>query len=304
MTLTELHHLLNNNLLKLARLSLMQDRNEGLGAVLGFLESFEYSYRLISSQKEIINHHKSIMARNYISSWTEEPDLMAMWLLYSKNKDSIRVKTSLEKLKIAINNYAEENFFFMHLDSPKGTLQVDSSPHIKPVEYACFELLSEGIKDRYRKYLETCSKYHASPLFIDKLNELEETRLISPLNSKFIKDKSYSHEKEIRANISICTKNSLTREEVERQWEQEDESISSLLGTITCDYPPSHELPDVISIPILSDFIEAICFDPRAPEHIRKEQKAILNHVNPNIKIEESKIFGYKPNHHIFSIDD
>lgn len=304
MTLTELHHLLNNNALKLVRLSSMDDTNEGLGHVLGFLESFSYSFSL-RTQEKIVEHHESVKGRNYISSWSMEPDLMAMWLLYSKNSDAIRVKTSLEKLELATKDCFEKHHSANHIDSPEGTLQLDSYPYVKPVKYVSFESLSEEIKDKYKKYIDICvelAEYGSSDLFGEQLRKLAEARSIDVFESEYLKDESYRHEKEIRANVSICTRNSVTKEELEEQKKQE--TMSYVMGTSTHGYPPSSELPDVINIPIPSDFIEAVCFDPRVPEYVRKEQEIILRHVCPHIIVEESKAFGYKLDHHVFSLED
>ncbi|MCW8929983.1 MAG: hypothetical protein OQL19_07090 [Gammaproteobacteria bacterium] len=278
----------------------MDDPNEGLGHVLGFLESFSYSFDI--GTQEIAEHHESVKGRNYITSWTMEPDLMAMWLLYSKSNDSIRVRTSLEKLELATKDYFEKNFSTNHIDSPEGTLQLDSYPYVKPVKYVSFESLSDEIKDKYKKYLEICVEFAGTDSIGEQLRKLEETRLIDVFESGYLKDESYSHEKEIRANISICTRNSVTKEELEEQKKQG--TMSYVMGTATHGYPPSSELPEIINIPIPSNFVEAVCFDPRAPEYVKKEQETILLHVFPNITIEESKAFGYKPNHHVFSIEN
>ena len=301
MALTELHHLLNNSSLKFARLSTMEDPNEGLGHVLGFLESFSYSFG-INTQEKIKKHHESVKGRNYITSWTMEPDLMAMWLLYSKDRDSIRVRTSLDKLELATKEYFDKHFSANHIDSPKGTLQLDSYPYIKPVKYVSFESLSDEIKEKYKKYIAICAEHSESDSFSDELRKLDDSRSIDVLESAYLKDVSYSHEKEIRANISICTRNDVIRAELDEQKKQE--TMSYVMGTTTHGYPPSSELPDVIHVPIPSDFIEAVCFDPRAPDHIRKEQESILRHVWPNIIVDESRAFGYKPSHHQFFLED
>ena len=305
MTLTELHHLLNNDTLKFARLSTMNDPNEGLGFVLGFLESFSYSFG-IRTQQKIEDYHEFIKGRNYISSWTMEPNLMAMWLLYSRNNDSIRVRTSLAKLESATNDYFDNHYWVNHIDSPKGTLQLDSFPYVKPVKYVSFESLSDEIKEKYKKYRQICVEYSKSDSIIEELRKLEETRSIGDFESGYLKDESYSHEKEIRANISICTRNGVTKDELgeQRSKETKKQTMDFVMGTATHGYPPCSELPDIIHIPIPSDFIEAVCFDPRAPEYVREEQEAILRHVRPKIVIEESKVFGYKPKHHVFAVDD
>lgn len=301
MALTELHHLLNNSSLKFVRLSTMEDPNEGLGHVLGFLESFSYSFGIKTPEK-IKEYHESVKGRNYITSWTMEPDLMAMWLLYSKNRDSIRVRTSLDKLEFATKEYFDKHISTNHIDSAEGTLQLDSYPYVKPVKYVSFESLSDEIKEKYKKYIKICVEHSRSDSFSEELRKFDDGRSIDVFDSLYLKDVSYFHEKEIRANISICIRNGVTRAELEEQKKQE--TMSYVMGTSTHGYPPSSELPDVIHVPIPSDFIEAVCFDPRTPEYIRKEQESILRHVWPNINVEESRAFGYKPSHHQFSLED
>lgn len=304
LSLTELHNLLSDSRLKLARLMLMDDLNEGLGSVLSVQESFTYGWSL-QRQDKIKEHHAHIRGSTYISSWTLEPDLMAMWLLYSKNRESIRIRSTKEKLEIAIHKFADENFWTKHIDSPQGTMQLPIFPEIKPVSYVSFESISHKIKEKYERYINACAALveKKSDASIDEINKnirkVEDARIIDHEQASFLKDSCFSHEKEIRASIAVCLRNDLSASE----W-RNPENPRFVFGATTNHYPSPSELPDVIHIPIQSNFIDAICFDPRAPNYITSEQRKIINRVFPDVMIEESNAFGYKPESFDFSLRD
>lgn len=305
--LTELHNLLSESKLKFARLMLMDDLNEGLGSVLSFQESFTYGWSLQRKEK-IKEHHDHIRGSTYISSWTLEPDLMAMWLLYSKRHDSIRIKTTKEKLEQAVKQYADENFWTMHIESPAGTIQLPRFPEIKPVNYVSFEEISQQIKNKYEKYVSACVELveNNSDTCKEDLHKniraVEQARVINHEQASFLKDACFSHEKEIRASITICLRNDLPASE----WKNSEnhEKTNFIFGTATHHYPPPSELPDIIHVTIPIDFIDAICFDPRAPDYISSEQEKIIRRACPNIVVEKSGAFGYKPDNFDFSLRD
>lgn len=303
--LTELHNLLRESKLKFARLMMMDDLNEGLGSVLSFQESFAYSCSLQRKEK-IKEHHDHIRGSTYINSWTLEPDLMAMWLLYSKRHDSIRIKTTKEKLEQTVKQYANENCWTKHIDSPAGTIQLPIFPEVKPVNYVSFEELSRQVKNKYEKYVSAClelveNKSNASMEELHKnISSVEQARVISHEQASFLKDACFSHEKEIRASITICLRNDLPASE----WSNPEnhEKANFIFGTATHHYPDPTELPDIIHIPTPIDFIDAICFDPRAPDYIASEQERIIRRVCPKIVVEKSDAFGYIPDKFDFSL--
>ncbi len=300
----ELYELLTKSQLKMSRLSLMSDKNEGLGDVLKFQESIAYSWD-IRKQEKFIEFHEGVKGRTYISSWTSEPDLMAMWLLYSQDSSAVRIKTKQKKLKKSLHDFWENNHWTKHIDSKEGTIQLDNIATVDNVDYISFEEISNSIKEKYNQYykmIEDNVKKSGSFLPSAEIQEHMKKTVIEYNFGTLLKDKAYSHEKEVRAFFSVCLRNNITREEYQELVLQDN--MSAIFGTATSDYPTPDKLPNIIKIPIASDFIESICFDPRMPTYKKDVYLDLFSPYLQAIEIEESFVFGYKPEKHKFSVDD
>ncbi|KEA63901.1 hypothetical protein ADIMK_1918 [Marinobacterium lacunae] len=303
--LTELFSILHDSQLKFTQLMLMEDLNEGLGNVLSAQESFSYSWDL-QRRKKIEEHHKRLKAITYISCWTQEPDLMAMWLLYSKNKDAIRIKTTKDKLKEATCKFGRDHHYLNQLDASKGSITLLSDPSVGSVKYVSFEEISQRIKDKYDRYVRECVKSiddniseEEKKILQKNIRDIEDDRIIDLNESSFLKDKCFLHEKELRASFRVYFRNEYSKED----WAKRHlDDINHLLGGSLIYEPEIVDLPKVIKVSINSDFIDAICFDPRMPEYMRYDMLKIIELINPNIVIEESEAFGYKLQKHDFSL--
>ena len=299
----ELYDLLSNNKMKMSRLSLMSDKNEGLGDVLKFQESISFSWG-VRSQEEFIKFHESVRGRTYISSWTSAPDLMAMWLLYSSSQDSIRIKTTQKKLETHLQQYWKENYWTKHLDSPVGTIQLDGLVTVDDVEYVSFEDISRKIQGKYEEYrtilgeeLNDIKNFKVTP----KLKEQMDKIVIETKNGALLKDEAYTHEKEVRALFNLCLRNDVSKEKYKELVRKDD--MSAVFGTATCDYPESSVLPETIKISVSDTFVESICFDPRMPKYKKESYLDALSPYIADLEIENSHAFGYKPDEYSFSID-
>lgn len=304
MTFYELYEMVINGKLKMSKLELMEDINEGLGNALKLQESMSFGWDL-KDKKGFEAFHNRSKGRTYISCWTEEPEAMAMWLLYSKDQSAIRVKTTLGKLKGCMDNFFKANFITEHIASPEGTLQLDRYPAVEAVRYVSFEEVSEGIKSKHIEYIEELKK-HDHTKFIKNglpknLKEIAEKQIIPENNGALLKDKAYSHENEIRATFTTCLRNSLPAEEWEMNKYSDDPKY--VFGTATCHYPESKKLSNVVNVPVDHDFIEEVCFDQRLPSYKMNVFVEALRLQEKNIKIVESNAFGYKPDNFDFSIE-
>lgn len=304
MSFFELYDLLINNKLKMSKLELMDDINEGLGSALKLQESMAFGWDLRDKEK-FKNFHSGSKGRTYITCWTEIPEAISMWLLYSKDQSSIRVKTSLEKLKNCMENYFKNNFITKHINSPEGTFQLDNVPIVKAVEYAAFEDISNKIKRKHYDYIQELEK-HDHTKFIEnglpkELEEISSKKVITVENGALLKDIAYSHENEIRATFTACLRNGLPAEEWERNKNSDDPRY--VFGTATCHYPESNELANIVYVPIGHDFIEEICFDPRMPSYKINVYLETLGIEEKGINVATSNSFGYKPDNFDFSIE-
>jgi len=299
----ELYEVIVNKKLNMRRLTLMNDKNEGLGEILKFQESVISNWTL-KNQADVVEFHEKIKGRTYISSWTSEADLMAMWLLYSENCDGIRIKTTRDKLNKKLKNYWNKNYWTNHLESDEGTLQIDSPAIVDDVDYVSFEDVSKSVKKKHKEYYEVLYKdfddnenYEITP----KQEEYLERVVISTRYGALLKDNAFLHEKEVRALFSICLRNNITKDELVELAKKGD--TSELFGLATLHYPHYSKLPDIIRIPITHNFVDSLCFDPRMPKYKKEILIEMLSPYIEGIEIEESGAFGYKPEEFNFIID-
>ncbi len=300
MTFFELYNLIINNKLKFSRLSMMMDKNEGFGVALkSQLSSFGLHFNC--THEEIISSHENVKYSNYITCWSKEKDSIAMWLLYSKNKDGIRIKTTRKKLKNYTDLFLNSNLWYKHYKSAPGALQTISPVcQLDDVTYTDFNDI----------YLKLHELHHAHQSRINELTDESIQELISIKNankeiskisndtfnegneilqnSLFLKDKAYSFESEVRACLpSMSVRNDLSYEEHKNQ--QKPYDIAYFSSTMNLDYKNS--LPNIIHIPINNDFIEEICFDPRMEEYKKDIYLDILN-IKKDNRLVNTNVFG------------
>jgi hypothetical protein len=296
MSFFEIYEMIVNRKLKMSKLSLMDDINEGIGSALKLQDSIIFGSSLIEDKVAFKKFHEDTMARTYISSWTQVPEAMSMWLLYSKDESSFRVKTNIEKLRICLNSFYTNNS--ISINFPEGRFMLDSPPCVEPVKYVVFEEVSKNIKKKSKHYLAELMKHDYTKFEADgipkELSNIMNHNVISEKSGELLKDIAYSHENEIRASFTACFRSSLTTDE----WEKNKNSDNSqyIFSTILCDYSNFEKLNDVVYIPINQDFVEEICFDPRMPSYKIKIFSEILGLEEKQINIVKSNSFGYKPN--------
>ena len=98
MSFFELYELLTNKRLKMTKLKLMEDLNEGFAYSLNDLLPRTFNPVFFTSSNMNKETYNLVRESKFITCWTKEKESMAMWLLYSKDFKSIRIKTSKEKL--------------------------------------------------------------------------------------------------------------------------------------------------------------------------------------------------------------
>ncbi|MCF2949367.1 hypothetical protein L0668_14705 [Paraglaciecola aquimarina] len=219
---------------------------------------------------------------------------MAMWLLYSKNKDCIRIKTTKEKLVKAAEQFGKRNHWSKHVKSPEKTPILLSRPLVDDVKYVSFEEISEKIKKKYKEINENilsgkCTK------------ELDAKSVIPIREASFLKNKAYFHEQELRASFILRFKNNYPYEKWKSEIETES-TIDHMLGGIFVSEHNTNDFPNIFKIEIPDDFIDSICFDPRLPLYIKEDMLIIIQSVWPDVIVEESYVFGNKFKTHDFSL--
>lgn len=292
MSFFELYELIVNKKLKMSALKLMDDKNEGFG--ISFLKRIPNRFNGLVYDKdnqEKLKETLTISQRTtFITSWSTEKDSMAMWLLYSKNKDSIRIKTNKEKLKKVIDSHLKEIVYNNHWKSePKTIISPIPDCVVDEVNYISYDELNKKIEEINQLKEELLGSEQEDDYKI-AIIELEIKKLFSYSKAILQKDKAFSHEKEVRATIKLSIRNDMTNEEVEEELKQD--KLSSTLGTFIMKEPTEKELPNVYFIDIKeNDFIEEICFDPRIPSYQKNIFMEILGLEN-DCRMVESNVFG------------
>lgn len=295
MSFFELYELLIKKHLKITKLKLMEDSNEGFAYTLkNFLPStFNPGFALSTNMS--IKPYIHARETNFITCWTKEKESMAMWLLYSKDFKSIRIKTSKEKLKKVMDDYLQEKMYYNHLYSEPGTLMTNQLCQVEDVKYIDFE--------DYRKKIFELKKEFDSEIqnLKDKTNE-NYTNIIVKFNNKseelishkdmiFLKNEAFKHEHEVRGSVSLVFRNKMNNEEVKKRLERED-TMSDLLGTFIFQETKPNDFVNVYYINLNMDhFIEEICFDPRMPIYQKDIYLEILGLKNDR-RVVPSNIFG------------
>ena len=305
MSFFELYELLINKKLKFTKIALMDDKNELLGD--GILNQLNIYINPLGQtnekMRESIEHKK---AYTYISCWTKESDLMAMWLLYSKNKDAIRVKTSIDKLKKCSNEFASKNYFPKHVDSTIGTIQTNlPTSEIAEVEYINYEVLYNMVKNEKIKLLNALGNAHEekSDILSTIMDKHEEEVAKICHKGKYLKDEVFSYENEVRSVLRLSKRNNRSSEEYKEKLKEYREKDFLSIPMITCNIVDDEfEMPNITYIPIDLDFIEEITFDQRMPQYQQDIYKEILN-LNNDSRVVLSNAFGIKTEEFDFGLD-
>lgn len=269
----------------------MDDLNEGIYQAIQSQLPIGLNIGFSKSQKEIVKYHNNIKEHNYISCWTTEKDSMAMWLLYSKDKNCFRIKTTKEKLEKYANNFMNNNHWTKHINSEKGTIQSSSAKaKIKEVDYVNINDILRKVKNLHKeertKIKDLDSKISQYEIWENKYHQIRENtrqkaeKIIT--NPIFLKDKAYQFENEVRVLLDVDIRNNITEKgfKENKYFDNIDYSIGKIdyvMGTATTDFSESRIFPNIIEVDLDNQFIDEVCIDPRMPKYQQNIFKEILN---------------------------
>lgn len=292
MSFFELYELLINKRLKMTKLELMDDKNEGLGLALRNLVPSSSSLGFLLNLN-INKEYKKVRENTFISCWTKEKDSMAMWLLYSKDCSSIRIKINKKNLERIIDSHLEKIHYRKHFSSPENTIiSISSKCKIDDVNYIEYQELLNKTDDLKKEFEEKVNLDINESDYQELINELYEkgNKIIDYDNALFLKNKAFEYEKEVRAGIQLSIKNDLETEKIK--------CIDNQLLLTTTTYDCMSKEPSVDYLEKLyyidfnmNDFIEEICFDPRIKEYQKKIYIDILG-LNNDKRVVSTNIFG------------
>lgn len=287
----DLYNLVKNKKLRLSKLSIMEDKNEGLGCILASQEDILFRHRSIDSL-DMKKYHSGIVHNTYVTCWTREADMIAMWGLYSVDKSGIRIRTSAKKLLSSIEQFYETHRWAKYDGILGGNQLLTWDYKLSQVEYVDFYKNRDEIRRKYQEFevvIKEKSKlnihyFNDESGFVKDYRKLHEQKVIEG-DRWFLKDRSYQHEQEIRGMLLCGVRNRLTIEEW-RERRKSGDVISNLF-----EYASEGVLPNFVYIDVEDDFVEEICFDPRCPNYKTEVYMDILK--NYSIPIVKSKAFGY-----------
>jgi hypothetical protein len=279
----------------MAKLSTFNDKNEGVGNVLSLQE--EPLFRVtVLEQKAIEKYHLLTLENYYVTCWTTEPDKIAMWSLYSPDKLSIRVGTTVGKLNDALHKAHEFNSWGKAIDEPGTRKRITWHCSVQTVDYVDYFSLRDKIRSRFKSMEEQMSaKVKTNKNYFDKNNgefyaeyaNFQKER-VQKREGLFLKDVAYSHEHEVRGVLCSGVRNNMSFID----WKESDDPMKNLW-----EWAMPGELDDFFYVEVAQDFLDSVCFDPRLPKYKLDVLQALFSSISN--KIIESKAFGY-----VFTQDD
>ncbi|WP_459705290.1 hypothetical protein [Stutzerimonas marianensis] len=288
-SLYELINLAKNKKLKLSLLAAQDDKNEGIGEILRFASPTLSC--LFTRSEKVSQEYVRLINNTYVTCWTTDYDSIAMWLLYSPHQESIRIKTTVGKLRSALNDFEETNNWSKHLDYTDGSSLLTWESKLSQVKYVNLNDLLSEIDEFYSQYRNMCdnhpargeSDWHSNQEgFIKTFKELDKafSEKFGFLNG-FIKDSGFSHEKELRGLVRAGVRNSISADD----WRASDD-----ISLVPFSSAAPGVLPSFAYAETNDNFIEEICFDPRMPEYKRSVIRDALTPLS--IQESESRCFG------------
>lgn len=285
------------------------DENEGIDAILGGLMIKAGLFRdgiglPWKNHEEAILHHKVLKTSNYVSCWTLQAESVAMWSLYSTDRCSVSVQTTVGKLRRALDDHWSREGKQKILNAqPDEEIHGISKVTLGQVHYHSLAKLRFRIT-RFGRALDRLDARLArqGEFLIDRWrNALHDNiqgrsfRLLSELTLEpfFTKDESYAHEREIRAALEVGQAH-LTETGLRSARELLEQSPSFhhfLAGFFS--RPHADLCPREIYVNVPKDFIESIRIDPRSPAH-KTEFIERFAHRN-GISTLEATAFGCLP---------
>ena len=283
-TFFDLYEILLNRRLRFSKLATFTDNNEGVGWVLAAQSRYAFRHSSIS-HNAVVDIYKYARNNHFLSCWTLERDLIAMWALYSPDHSSIRISTTVAKLRKSQLQVIEKYSFGNAWERPGSRELVAWFGYLGEVDYVDFFKIRDDLQNKYQAFHSSTfpDNVHSLDYFstVDFQSDVSNYDDDSGINNggSLLKDRAYMHEHELRAVLCCGVRNEKTRAECETSVMTEPFVEAN-----------ENELPNYIYAEVDDNFIETICFDPRMPAYKRKVFEAILVGQCPEIK--ESKAFG------------
>ena len=279
----ELISTLERKLLRFARVDTMIDRNEAVTSVL----ASETAHAFVGTDVDpldVAKRHDLTKKSYFINCWTRDAENIAIWSIYSSNKDRVMIRTSSGKLKAALG------------DLDDNTLALDNGLFLKSktvsnVRYVNLKDLAdqwrrkaEAMRDAKRRDLEAGITDGTGPLTAKQLRSLTAGDLKTLYLSK---DERYEYEQEVRAVLEFKVRLDETKEPI-------DPEVSFWKSSGERTLQDSDEPPKQVFIPIGDDFIEEILVDGRMSDWEREAVDHVLQKYGMTAEVSSAFSSLYK----------
>lgn len=299
--------ILTSNQLMFSRADRFSDRNEGVGRLLAQLEVSRprgCGGMGWHNDETARVQHERVKRSHFISCWSQIPESVAMWSLYSPDHCSVRIATTIGKLCVVVENLLEK-YSIGHLTESNldQRVVVSVEGRIAPVTYASLAGISKHISLRVKAHARLVERYARNnrkmPDLMDvdpRYYQREKQRRLIELETTFnLKDSSFKHEAEVRLAVRLgeenCSKVVLEERVMlnpNHQYHSIGKEILRAWGYVTSDALPEREF---VSCP--ADLIESVAVDPRCPPHKAEFIREWFE--KGGVSIVQSECFGYIP---------
>lgn len=296
--------IVNNHQLMFSRADTFSDKNEGIDRLLAQLEaSMPKSGCGMGWHNDETARltHAQVKRSYYISCWSTNSESVAMWSLYSPDHCSVRISTTISKLRVTVENFLAKYIIARLSENDlEHRVAVSVEGRIAPVNYASLSDISQRVARRAKARSRLTDRYtrkgQSMPAFNDidpRYWQREKQRKFRELQTKCnLKDLSFLHEAEIRLAVRLG-EGKLSREFLDLcdPAHPGHEELKYVLPA--WDYISTLLLPEreFVSCPV--DLIETVAIDPRCPDHKANFIRAWFR--EKGIKIVDSSCFGYIP---------
>ncbi|WP_368649049.1 DUF2971 domain-containing protein [Castellaniella ginsengisoli] len=237
----DLYQLCKKKKLRLSLLAVQEDMNEGMGAVLQLASPQWGSF--FSNSDQIAGQHLQKLHNTYITCWSTEPDSVAMWALYSPNKDGIRIRSTVGRLKATLADYQEATSLWKHTNHIGGTELLTWHWELALVRYINLNIFIEEMNKAYTEFRTSCTEsakgnpewWTAEDGYLTEAPIFAERFRKAFTMDYFLKNSSFSHENEIRGVVRAGIRNELDFE----GWKRLDDPFRQLFKSAEPGVLPS-----------------------------------------------------------------
>jgi hypothetical protein len=298
--------MLESNSLMLTRADLFDDPNEGIDRLLSQLQHSHPDGCGGTGWNDLqsaTRAHHFVQRSHYVSCWSRESESVAMWSIYSPDRCSIRIKTTVEVLEDAAASAAKHFCISKIASAPVHRKFVSTvEARIAPAMYAPLSYLVHRISRRAGARKRLVERYKRNGQKIPVFDEVDprywqreqQRRFLEVSKTCLLKDSSFAHEQEIRVLLRLGEER-LSPKLLERILEilPTDSKYHDQLESFLQFWGPVSEtlIPERIFAICSKQIIHQIAVDPRCPPH--KKQFIERWFQEHGIPVVQSSCFGY-----------